>query len=170
MPRSPYQRKMPAADEGVAFALSLSPPIRGMSGYGMVAASAKARDAKQSTGALTCSLLGRERASGHGKSYPPNRTDGGGPSLAGARRQNFESDSNFSGSICRQPGSCGGRLHHRIGTPRTALDWSIGLTAFGEVVGKPKTPGCITEVALFVPNDFPTLALEHPVWLALPGV
>jgi hypothetical protein len=68
VPRSPYQRKMPAADEGVAFALSLSPPIRGMSGYGMVAASAKARDAKQSTGALTCSLLGRERASGHGKS------------------------------------------------------------------------------------------------------
>jgi hypothetical protein len=28
---------MPAADEGVAFAFSLSPPIRGMNGYGMAA-------------------------------------------------------------------------------------------------------------------------------------
>jgi hypothetical protein len=51
-----------------------------------------------------------------------------------------------------------------------SLDWSIGLTALGEVVWRPKTPDCITEVALFVPNDFPTLALEHPVLLALPGV
>jgi len=47
---------------------------------------------------------------------------------------------------------------------------SIGLIAVGEVVGKPKTPDCITEVALFVPNDFPTWAFEHPALLALPGV
>ena len=51
-----------------------------------------------------------------------------------------------------------------------AVAWIGSMTAFGEVVGKPKTPDCITEVALFVPNDFPTLALEHPVLLALPGV
>jgi len=44
---------------------------------------------------------------------------------------------------------------------------SINVESHG---AKPKTPGCITEVALFVPNDFPTLALEHPVLLALPRV